>query len=135
MVEAIIHRGDSGSASSDLLKNSALEPLNSGKTDVFRMTFNGVYSSRIEKAPVEEEESDSGAAEALSPAAAAFLAHMMKTPEELYFERILKEKGLTPEQFEMLPQKEKAALREEIMEEVRLRMEEDAVKKAAGKEV
>ena len=60
---------------------------------------------------------------------------MMKTPEELYFERILKEKGLTPEQFEMLPQKEKAALREEIMEEVKLRMKEDAAKKAAGKEV
>lgn len=134
MVDAIIYRGESGNASSDLLKNSKLKALESVQIDIFRETFNGVYSSRIEPEPAEPE-SDSAVAEKLSPVAAAFLAYMMKTPEELYFERILKEKGLTPEQFEMLPQKEKAALREEIMEEVRLRMEEDAAKKAAGKQV
>ena len=136
MTDAIIYQGDTGTASGDLLKNSKLKPLDLERIDIFRETFNSVYSSRIEQEEAEaESENESGAAEKLSPAAAAFLAYMMKTPEELYFERILKEKGLTPEQFEMLPQKEKAALREEIMEEVKLRMKEDAAKKAAGKEV
>jgi hypothetical protein len=127
VVDAIIYQGASG----DLLSGGKSAPLDVGKANVFRQTFNGVYSNLIDPEP----ETDTGATEGLSPAAAAFMAYMMKTPEELYFERILKEKGLTPEQYEMLPQKEKAALREEIMEEVKLRMEEDAAKKAAGKEV
>ena len=138
MVEAIIYQGPSQSQSaksgSELLKNNQLETLDLSGIDISRPSFNDVYSNVIL-----EEESDAGqghtAPENLSPAAAAFLAYMTKTPEELYFEQILKDKGLTPEQYEMLPQKEKAALTREIMEEVRVRMEEDAAKKAAGKEV
>ncbi|UUX49720.1 hypothetical protein NUH88_20265 [Nisaea acidiphila] len=134
MVDAIIYRGPSQTGDSSLLKNSQLGSLDLSGVDISRPSFNDVYSNVIL-----EEESDAGqgltAPENLSPAAAAFLAYMTKTPEELYFEQILKDKGITPEQYEMLPQKEKAELTREVMEEVRLRMEEDAAKKAAGKEV
>ena len=47
MTDAIIYQGDTGTASGDLLKNSKLKPLDLERIDIFRETFNSVYSSRI----------------------------------------------------------------------------------------
>lgn len=133
MVDAIIYQGPPQTGGAVLKDNELKTPGLSG-LGVSRSSFNDVYSNVIENERAETA-GDVSAPAGKAAVVTAFLDYMKKTPEELYFERILDEKGLTQEQFDMLPQKEKAMLFREIMEEVKLRMEEDAAKKAAGKQV
>ncbi|TQV77780.1 hypothetical protein [Denitrobaculum tricleocarpae] len=54
-----------------------------------------------------------------SDAATEFLDYMSKTPEERFFAAFLKEEGLTEEQFEKLPPKERAALMQDFEQEMK----------------
>jgi hypothetical protein len=47
-----------------------------------------------------------------------FMDYMEKTPEERLFEAILRDKGLTPEEFEALPVEERQKIEQEIQEEM-----------------
>lgn len=47
-----------------------------------------------------------------------FLDYMEKTPEQRLFEAILREKGMTPEEFEALPPEERLKVEQEIQEEM-----------------
>lgn len=128
-MEAITYSGSYAESDSALLKGKELQKLGISNMSGFRTSFNDVYSSETKDSALKA----SGAGNADSGQSAvvtALLDYMHKTPEERYFEAILKEKGLTPEQYDALPPKEKAALREEIMDEVRERMVADAKEKA-----
>ena len=132
-MEAIIYTGSYAESDSAQLKSKAPQKLGISSMSGFTKAFNGVYSSEIE----EESASTAGVAAAgtanadtgQSAVVTALLDYLHKTPEERYFDAILKDKGLTQEQYDALPPKEKAALREEIMEEVRERMIADAARK------
>lgn len=114
---------------STLLKSKELQTLGISNANGFNTTFNGVYSSTKEEASaVEAEASTANAAAGQSAVVTALLDYLHKTPEERYFDAILKEKGLTQEQYDALPRKEKAALTEEIMVAVRERMIADAAR-------
>ncbi len=65
-----------------------------------------------------DSDADKVAAGSGSGAAAAFLDYMSKTPEERFFDAFLKEKGLTQEEFEKLPPKERADLMTEFKQEL-----------------
>ena len=61
--------------------------------------------------------------------AAEFLEYMEQTPEERYYEAILREKGLTQEELDALPPEERAKVLDEIQQEIEKRMVLDAAKK------
>ncbi|WP_339851211.1 hypothetical protein [uncultured Nisaea sp.] len=132
-METMIYTGSYAESDSAQLKSNAPQKLGIASMSGFTTAFNGVYSSKIE-----EENASTGSAAAASVSNAdtgqsavvtALLDYLHKTPEERYFDAILKDKGLTQEQYDALPPKEKAALREEIMEEVREGMIADAARK------
>jgi hypothetical protein len=63
-----------------------------------------------------------------------FLDYMEKTPEERLFEAILREKGLTPEEYEALPPEERAEIEQEIQEEMKKRAENQVATKPGSTE-
>jgi len=133
-MEAITYTGSYAESDSALLKGKELQKLGISNTNGFTTAFNGVYSSEIEKENTSNVSvSDASTANAdtgQSAVVTALLDYLHMTPEERYFDAILTEKGLTQEQYDALPPKEKAALREEIMDELRERMTADATRKA-----
>jgi len=54
-----------------------------------------------------------------------FQDYLNKTPEERMYEALLREKGLTPEQYAALPQEEKLAIQQELEAEMKKRFEND----------
>lgn len=132
-MEAITYTGSYAESDSALLKGKELQKLGISNMSGFTTAFNGVYSSEIEKENTSNvsatDASTANADTGQSAVVTALLDYLHKTPEERYFDAILKEKGLTQEQYDALPPKEKAALREEIMDEVRERIITDAARK------
>ena len=127
-METMIYTGSYAESDSAQLKSNAPQKLGIASMSGFTTAFNGVYSSKIEEenaAAASVSNADTGQ----SAVVTALLDYLHKTPEERYFDAILKDKGLTQEQYDALPPKEKAALREEIMEEVREGMIADAARK------
>lgn len=54
-----------------------------------------------------------------------FLAYMEKTPEERYFEAFLTARGLTKEELDAMPPKDREKILEEIQEEIERKIAED----------
>ncbi|WP_193171028.1 hypothetical protein [Nisaea nitritireducens] len=132
-MEAITYTGSYAESDSAHLKSKGLQKLGISNMSGFRTSFNDVYSSEAKDSASEASGPVTGTGNAdsgYSAVVTALLDYMHKTPEERYFEAILKEKGLTPEQYDALPPKEKTELREMIMDEVRERMIADAKNQA-----
>ena len=130
-MEAIIYSGSYAESDSAHLKSKELQKLGISNMSGFRTSFNDVYSAETKDSASKASGGVTGTADSgQSAVVTALLDYMHKTPEERYFEAILKEKGLTPEQYDALPPKEKTELREMIMDEVRERMIADATKQA-----
>lgn len=77
--------------------------------------------------PADEAQASDGAESGASDPVKKFLEYMQMTPEERYYEAILREKGLTKEQLAALPPEERERIEREIKEEIVERM---AVKSA-----
>lgn len=56
-----------------------------------------------------------------------FLEFMELTPEERYFDMFLKERGMTQEEFDALPPEQQEKIAEEIRQEIREKVEQDAL--------
>ena len=109
-------------------ENPAVESQNSLTHETFSSLLKAqemMGTQQVEKVQVEEAESSSAVEE--------FREFMEMTPEERYIAQALAQKGYTQEEFDALPPEEQQKILEEIKEEYRQKLEEEAKSGEVGK--
>lgn len=81
-------------------------------------------------APAAQAAAENSQTEESSGAEEEFLELMEKSSDELYYEMILKEKGLTQEELDAMPLEDRLKILEEIKAEIKRRTQEEATKKS-----
>ncbi|NVK19893.1 MAG: hypothetical protein HWE30_14435 [Methylocystaceae bacterium] len=95
--------------------------LNFDKDGALSVRANGQDYDRPTSSETQQANKTYETASDRSDAEKWFLDYMEKTPEQRMFEAILREKGMTPEEYEALPPEQRAELEQEIQEEMKKR--------------